>query len=471
MKIRNSTAAPAAQSAGNRGAFAHAQQAEAPGLKPVSTADEHWLGRLRDLEAYVLEHGQLPVSTSTDRRVMRLYSWFQKQRSMTNRGLLQESRVEHFRTSLAEIESARHIADNRPQTARWKDSLVSLDTFVKEHGRMPKSTGPEPADISLQRWFMNQRRAVKAGNLPQELVQLWEDSPAVRDSARLVRENLSDSSAWRARLADYERFVAEHDRQPLSDSPDTREFSLYHWGNTQRKARKQGKLIKERVKEIRRRCPEIFKQRQQDHTWSIPEDQKQEAVLEFRRQNGRAPDPQSDNEQEARLGAWESRSRQLAPNDASHAAWMDERTEVLVEAKWDAKARTLSRILRSTGRMPNGTKGNEHKALTLWIRQQREALQEGELSPGRTGTLNAMSLRILAPSKPTFEGRAQEVRAFIDTHGRLPRQRRAEFEGEKTLYGWIRWQAQYAKEGSLAPERRAHIQEVVPEVFNFYTQE
>lgn len=162
--------------------------------------DDRWRARLDRLTAWIDTHGAFPRRTAGEERSLCL--WLAEQRRFDRAGTLTDSR----RRELAEIPGAL--------LQRIPDRLGQLAEFHAGHGRLPKTTSPDPAERSLGFYLVhNLRVSIRTGRISAERLARARAIPGVT-SLRPVPDQLQMLDQLRA-------YVAEHGHLPVRSTRNT----------------------------------------------------------------------------------------------------------------------------------------------------------------------------------------------------------------------------------------------------------
>ena len=199
-------------------------------LSVLLSREDHWEIRFRELEAFVDQHGRLPLRQCDSHSERVLGAWLQNQRTAFRKQRLPLHRFQKLLASLPLI---------RRRAAGWQmgaDGLFmqrcyELGEYVQLHHKLPdlerRQAGSSP--WKLAKWLSN----LRAGNirlgagrmkllqgvhpLVKAEVQKWQSAP------RLLQ------SRWEQKFGQLSRFVSATGRFPKSRAKSKAETSCYQW--------------------------------------------------------------------------------------------------------------------------------------------------------------------------------------------------------------------------------------------------
>ncbi|WP_441005406.1 helicase associated domain-containing protein [Microbacterium sp. CFBP 8790] len=122
--------------------------------------------------------------------------------------------------------------------------------------------------------------------------------------------------------------------------------------------------------------------------------------------------------------------------------------------QWMLRYTQLKKFTREHGQLP--TRSQSSGSLVSWVKNQR-----------RSWTLTREQVRLLEqlpgwswdPREDAWLRRAEEVRTFLQQHGRLPRAR-ATHVRERSLAHWYSRQLRASQKGELSTEREVTLRQI-----------
>lgn len=225
---------------------------------------------------------------------------------------------------------------------------------------------PSAGEGKLGLWCHTQRIARKRGSLAADRV-------ARLDALGFTWEY--HDSQWTKQYERLKTFYAETGRWPKRG-----EGSLSTWCNTQRQARKNGRLTKERIRRLD--ALGFVWEYDPDKEWKA----QYEALKAFREKKGRWPKTTEGGS----LGAWCVTQRKLR-REGKLAADRQARLEAIgftwsADGVWTEHFRRLEAFYRAEGRWPTSREGT----LGNWCSVQKRLFRQGELLPEREKKLRAL---------------------------------------------------------------------------------
>lgn len=140
----------------------------------------------------------------------------------------------------------------RPPGPGWHANIDDLAAFHRAHGRYPTTGDADPANRKLAQWLSLQRRADRAGTLPEDRRALLAALPGWASNQRAELE----AERWRSRLEELRAFRAEVGRWPrFRDSVDEAERVLGVWLHAQRQNFGAGQLTANELRRLNAKVP------------------------------------------------------------------------------------------------------------------------------------------------------------------------------------------------------------------------
>jgi len=186
---------------------------------------DQWAQTLRQVIAYVEEHGDLPRK-SENKPATSLSEWMTRQRKLGDDGLTSEQ-VKALDDALP------HWRDT--STTRWEQNFDKCVEHFVSHGSLPSASSKEPETQRLGRWFQNQKNTLKFGGSPEREAAFDEHIPIWRGGIAVAR-----IEEWGVTLNAASTFMDEHKRYPSLKTKDPLEKSLAGWVYKQRDRYKNG---------------------------------------------------------------------------------------------------------------------------------------------------------------------------------------------------------------------------------------
>ena len=219
-----------------------------------------WLEVLRE---YIAAEGCMPSSSTVwmrpaDDQKWKIGSWVRSQRTNRKKGKLSEDRAQMLETVPGwfwEDEKMKNAAKVQP----WPEWLEVLREYVAAEGCLPsqKTIWVRPVDGSKWKigiWVDKQRAARKNGKLSEDRAQMLETVPGwIWEDERM--KNAAQKQPWPEWLEVLREYVAVEGCLPNWSTTwirpaDGQKWKIGIWINSQRQARKKGKLSEDRVREL-----------------------------------------------------------------------------------------------------------------------------------------------------------------------------------------------------------------------------
>jgi Helicase associated domain len=127
----------------------------------------------------------------------------------------------------------------QPVPKAWLERFQALEAFIRDHGRMPMTRGPEPGENALAGWLVAQRSQFRHGRISAEMLELLGTIKAWDVPARTTADRLR----WQQRLADLQVFLDRERRWPRSRGyKSDEEHILGVWLHIQKRKHRYGDL-------------------------------------------------------------------------------------------------------------------------------------------------------------------------------------------------------------------------------------
>ena len=305
--------------------------------------DQKWNARYRELEAFRAEHGHCNVSQGQGS----LGTWVHEQRRR-KKGNMAKERLRKL-DDLGFNWGGTRIARRPPAPpVMWDERFDDLTKYKAEHGHCsaPRSHGP------LGRWVDKQRR--RKGKMSKERIQKLDD-------LGFVWNPRGPPPTWDERFEELLKYKSEHG--DCGDAPS--HGSLGAWVNSQRIARKRGKLSKESARKLDDLGFDWCNTRGPPKTWN----ERLDMLKNYKAEHGDCNVPQT----HGALGSW---------LDDLGFSWRNIQNPAL---PWDERLEMLKEYKAEHG---NCSIPQNQGPLGSWVNRQRTAFNKGKLSKERVQKLD-----------------------------------------------------------------------------------
>ena len=148
--------------------------------------EDRFTANLRDVAAFVAEHGSIPRDSKMGTATDHLAVWLVSQRRQVATGRLSVERVQHLDHT---VPGWRKGQGGGEGGRRWQDSLASLAARVKELGRLPIGSERSAQFMRMQRYKLKQ------GSLSEDRVRALDEAvPGWNEwSRRRLNEQSTDA--------------------------------------------------------------------------------------------------------------------------------------------------------------------------------------------------------------------------------------------------------------------------------------
>ena len=282
-------------------------------------------------------------------------------------------------------------------SSSWEHYFSEASIYYAEHGNLniPKRY-TTPAGLSLGEWLTTQRR-VRAGQIPGNLT---EQQIARLDGIGMEWGNRNDA-AWERGLEEARKFREQFGNLQVPAKYKTKEgYLLGKWINNARKRRNEGKLTKERIRQLD----------QLGMTWSVFDvrwEQGYALAINYAAEHGDLNVPVNYTTEEGeKLGAWIFNQRMAYTKEMLSQDQIDRLEKIGIywgnrnDRQWNEVYGAAKRYFEANGNLdiPVAYVSPEGYALGKWVRRQQYAHRNPEksnavLSPQRIALLNAIGMQ------------------------------------------------------------------------------
>ncbi|WP_460461815.1 helicase associated domain-containing protein [Arthrobacter pigmenti] len=139
----------------------------------------------------------------------------------------------------------------------------------------------------------------------------------------------------------------------------------------------------------------------------------------------------------------------------------------MVDTRWDDTFAALTVFVATHGRLPARNSDTHHEErLVQWLYYQRRLEWKGSLDSERARRLDDLWDWRQAPRaderSTQWAQTLEELRSFVEQHGRFPSRSQAAGSQERTLATYLNRQRRSAREGTLSAERAKQLKQAVP---------
>ena len=144
---------------------------------------------------------------------------------------------------------AEHMANRpsdkpRPPGSGWQANVAALTAYRQAYGTYLTTGDPDPANRKLAQWLPLQRRAQRAGTLPEDRIRMLSALPDWANNQRTMLE----AARWHSRFEELRIFRSEAGRWPrFRDPVEEAEHALGVWLHGQRQNFGAGQLTDDEV--------------------------------------------------------------------------------------------------------------------------------------------------------------------------------------------------------------------------------
>lgn len=334
----------------------------------------------------------------------------------------------------------------------WESGFALLESFVAEHGRLPRQFCPDRAEESIGTWMKSQRRSHQAGRLTVGKIARLRALPV---------QGILEGQRGHDRISQLADFVAEHGRLPKTTAPESSdELRLGTFlVRTLRPRLKAGTLGRADASRAARIPGAV------QFSYRPDQDERLEQVRAFIAASGFIPRYSTASgvpAEEARLAQWINNTLAkpdgLRPETAARVA-------SLLELLAGSVPRTVYKageildyaeaFVAERGMLPTaGALGTRQRQAYAWLQSRRAKGDANVYGPEAATRIRAL-LEHPFPREAGWEARFAELHAYIAEHGRLP----TGFH-DGPLYRWLANQRAADRNGKLSLLRQERLRTV-----------
>jgi hypothetical protein len=335
-----------------------------------------WDDRFDEVALFKSMHGadvaRLPRELNAQRR------WLARQRYLARRGELSETRMERLRALGVTFELRKAIT-------KVPEEIFTFDARLRELARCYASDGAVPRSKALSRWVSHCVADHRDGSLSREKYEALRDLGVDFDGVeerRVVQ--------WETRCEALEAYVKTRGHCRVREDE---EDGLYFWLLDQRKAKRDGKLSKERETALEALGVEWDVRSTVHKSW----EDRLSAMRSFYETRGALPRSSEDDA----LFQWIRQQRRRFEKGELELERVEALDGVCVEWKVKRAAGFEKNIARFAEYVE--THGSPHvlarrdKKLHQWIRKMRVKREAGELSARKIEALDALGMHWTVP--------------------------------------------------------------------------
>jgi hypothetical protein len=343
-----------------------------------------------------------------------------------------------------DVKSLRLDIDH--QVWRWERKYLLLKQFNDREGHCNVPQSHKEDEENLGAWVSHQRQLKTKEKL---------DPDRQRQLEEIGFGWGLPSMTWDDMCALLQQFKKREGHCNVPQSHTEGEANLGAWVNTQRYLKTKEKLDPNRQK----RLEDI------GFEWGLPTaiwDEMHALLKQFKKREGHCNVPRSHTEDEANLGNWVSRQRQLKTKEKLDPDRQKRLEEIGFEwatsATWDEMCALLKQFKKREGHCKVPQSHIEDEAnLGTWVNTQRQLNTKEKLDLDRQKRLEEIGFEWATSAK------WDEMHALLkqfkkrEGHCRVPFSHQ---EGEANLGAWVSHQRNLKTKEQLDPDRRKQLEEI-----------
>ncbi|CAE8593368.1 unnamed protein product [Polarella glacialis] len=422
--------------------------------------------RCHDLTSFVQLNGRLPSRSLADRQEKSLASWVLKiQQKLATLPIQQIQALRDPHVLVAEKVNAWLMGPGKI----WEAKCNELGAFAIMHDRLPSTSSQSEEERLLRTWWTKQRET-HASLSQDQIDKLSRAHPILAERMQLWRGTLFN---WQESFQKVSRFVNCNARIPSKRSSDALERSLAYWITSHRRTILT--LSNKQLADLKDAHPLL---ESRVNSWlqkacGMPAFTGKCSDLNvFLACHDKLPKHSSKIGAERRLAAWlalQAKSIQrLLPEQIATLQSVHPKVASLLfeftnrEVAFRRKCEELRRFVNQTGRCPRSNSEDScEMILGGWLfrqSRQRHKMSETDLQLLRN-THVLVADRVHQWEDPLFTWRkhCQDMSAFIQTHGRMPKATGTEHL-EPFLSTWLTTQGVEYRRGHFTAEKLQALQ-------------
>lgn len=139
-------------------------------------SQRRWQSNLAQLKAFIAENGRLPGRDNAPEPEQRLGMWISWNNRQHRLGNLADSQVSALLSLHPKMKSRIH---GMTSEQRWKSTLVEVERFIEQNGKLPTAKRSEPEELKLASWVRRQKSKHARGQLNAIQCELLRSVPEV----------------------------------------------------------------------------------------------------------------------------------------------------------------------------------------------------------------------------------------------------------------------------------------------------
>eukprot|EP00930_Biecheleria_cincta_P106016 TRINITY_DN9920_c0_g1_i2.p1 TRINITY_DN9920_c0_g1~~TRINITY_DN9920_c0_g1_i2.p1 ORF type:complete len:612 (-),score=135.49 TRINITY_DN9920_c0_g1_i2:565-2400(-) len=392
-------------------------------LERIPTMQVTWSERCKQLQDWIEAHnGILPQKHSKDEEERRLIYWLWKQRAAMKKGYLEQHQIEQ---------------------------LEQFQDWVQEHNdSLPQQRSEDKEDRRLTYWFVRQRAAMKQGRLDQYQVEQLQSSlhhlqDEQREQAPIV------PATWSERCKQLLDWIETHKGSlPQNVSEDKEERGLANWLWRQRTAMNRRELSQYQAQQLEQ-LPYT------QATWNERYKQIKDWVEAHK---GALPQHVSEDKEERRLANWFARQRAaMKQEDLSQYQAQLLGQLPLPNPTWGDRCKQVQEWVKEhKGALPQHvSRTKEERQLADWLKKQRAAMKNGELTKGQ-----AQQLDQFPGLHAKWTESCKQLKEWVEAHNDALPQQCSKDKEERRLAYWLSRQRTATNKGKLEEWRCEQLERI-----------
>jgi superfamily II DNA or RNA helicase len=209
--------------------------------------EELWNENLEQLKQYIEKYNKEPSTIDEDKNIQRLGRWLSTQKKNYK---LQIENMKDYETRKVWEDFLQSFSIIKTREDIWLNKFENLKMYIQKHNKLPSDSDNNNQDKILSRWlgtqnknFKNNKGFMKIHCLKQKWINFKEEFKNIF---------MSQDEIWKNHIETVEKYIAKHNKLPLSTDKNKEIQKLATWISNQKDNYKfqQNIMLNEDIKQL-----------------------------------------------------------------------------------------------------------------------------------------------------------------------------------------------------------------------------
>jgi superfamily II DNA or RNA helicase len=209
--------------------------------------EELWNENLEQLKQYIEKYNKEPSTIDEDKNIQRLGRWLSTQKKNYK---LQIENMKDYETRTFWEDFLQSFSIIKTREDIWLNKFENLKMYIQKHNKLPSDSDNNNQDKILSRWlgtqnknFKNNKGFMKIHCLKQKWINFKEEFKNIF---------MSQDEIWKNHIETVEKYIAKHNKLPLSTDKNKEIQKLATWISNQKDNYKfqQNIMLNEDIKQL-----------------------------------------------------------------------------------------------------------------------------------------------------------------------------------------------------------------------------